>query len=244
MESQKPEPASAKNVHPATAAVQSSEELLRMLCRLVGYALLALVFLDVVDIFVPLKLSDANWEFQLVGNLVERVPVPALGVLLVLYGEKKSALIKLISVVSILVGILFLLLIPLGISSTLLLNKQNNAQISTQANQQLANLQQFKKQLNNPKALKEIEQYIARINALPKKPGNKQPLTRELLAKKIPETESQINFQANAQIEAMKFSLLKRSIKWNLGALIAGILFILLGRSRRSSSKVPFFSSV
>jgi hypothetical protein len=244
MESQKPEPSSAKNVHPTSAAAQSSEELLRMLCRLVGYALLALVFLDVVDIFVPLKFSNANWEFQLVGNLVERVPVPALGVLLVLYGEKKSTRIRLISIISILVGILFLLLIPLGISSTLLLNKQNNAQISTQANQQLANLQQFKKQLNNPKALKEIEQYIARINALPKKPGNNQPLTRELLAKKIPETESQINFQASAQIEAMKFSLLKRSIKWNLGALIAGVLFILLGRSRRSSNKVPFFSSV
>ena len=242
MEQRKPD--SVKNANSATAAVQSHEELLRMLSRLVGYALLALVFLDIVDIFIPLKLSDANWEFQLVGSLVERVPVPALGLLLVLYGEKRAKLIRLLSIVSILVGILFLLLIPLGISSTLRINKQNNAQISAQANQQLANLQQFKKQLNNPKALKEIERSLARINSLPKKPGENQPVTRELLAKKIPETESQINFQANARIEAMKFSLLKRSIKWNIGALIAGVLFILLGRSRRSSNKVAFFSSV
>jgi hypothetical protein len=170
--------------------------------------------------------------------------VPALGLLLVLYGEKRTKLIKLISVVSILVGILFLLLIPLGISSTMLINKQNNAQISAQANQQLANLQQLKMQLNNPTALNEIERSLARINSLPKKPGDNQPITRELLAKKIPETESLINFQANARIEAIKFSLLKRSIKWNLGALIAGVLFILLGRSRRSSNKVTFFFSV
>jgi hypothetical protein len=243
MEQKKPESSSAKNANPVSAA-HSPEEFLRVLSRLVGYALLALVFLDIVDIFIPLKLSDANWEFQVVGNLVERVPVPALGLLLVLYGEKRAKLIKLISVLSILVGVLFLLLIPLGISSALRINKQNDAQISAQANQQLANLQQFKKQLNNPKALKEIERSLARINALPKKPGNSQPVTRELLAKKIPETESQINFQANARIEAMKFSLLKRSIKWNIGALIAGVLFILLGRSRRSSNKVTFFSSV
>jgi hypothetical protein len=224
--------------------VQSSEELLRMLCRLVGYVLLLLMALDVADIFIPFKFADANWEFQVVGNLVERVPVPALGLLLVLYGEKRARLIKFISILSILVGILFLLLIPLGISSTLRIDKQNNAQISAQANQQLANLQQFKTQLNNPKALKGIERSLARINSLPKKPGENQPVTRELLAKKIPETESQINFQANARIEAMKFSLLKRSIKWNIGALIAGVLFILLGRSRRSSNKVAFFSSV
>jgi hypothetical protein len=223
--------------------VQSSEELLRMLCRLVGYSLLLLVALDIADIFIPFKFADANWEFQVVGNLVERVPVPAIGLLLVLYGEKRSRLIKLMSTLSLIVGILFLLLIPLGISSTLLINKKNYAQISAKSNQQLANLQRFKKQLNSPKALKDIDQSLARINALPKKSGDKQPVTRELLAKKIPEMESQINFQANARIEAMKFSLFKRSIKWNLGALIAGVLFILLGRSRRSSNKVAFFSS-
>jgi hypothetical protein len=202
------------------------------------------VALDIADIFIPFKFADANWEFQVVGNLVERVPVPAIGLLLVLYGENRSKLIKLMSTLSSIVGILFFLLIPLGISSTLLINKQNYAQISAQSNQQLANLQRFKKQLNNPKALKDIEQSLARINALPKKSGDKQPVTRELLSKKITEKESQINFEANALMETTKFSLFKRSIKWNLGALIAGVLFILLGRSRRGSNKVSFFSSV
>lgn len=224
-------------------SAHSNEELPRTLSRLVGYSLLLLVALDIADIFIPFKFADANWEFQVVGNLVERVPVPAIGLLLVLYGEKRSKLIKLMSTLSLIVGILFLLLIPLGISSTLLINKQNDAQISAQSNQQLANLQRFKKQLNNPKALKGIEQSLARINALPKKSGGKQPVTRELLAKKIPEMESQLNFQANARIETMKFALFKRSIKWNLGALIAGVLFILLGRSRRGSNKVSFFAS-
>jgi hypothetical protein len=224
--------------------VQSSEELLRMLCRLVGYALLLLMALDIADIFIPFKFADANWEFQVVGNLVERVPVPAIGLLLVLYGENRSKLIKLMSTLSLIVGILFLLLIPLGISSTLLINKQNYAQISAQSNQQLANLQRFKKQLNNPKALKEIEQSLARINSLPRRSEDKRPVTRELLSKKITEKESQINFEANALIETTRFSLFKRSIKWNLGALIAGVLFILLGRSRRGSDKVSFFSSV
>ncbi len=224
--------------------VQSSEELLRMLCRLVGYALLLLAALDVADIFIPFKFADANWEFQVVGNLVERVPVPAIGLLFVLYGEKRSKLIKLLSILSLMVGVLFLLLIPIGVSSTFLIDKQNNAQISARANQQLANIQRFKKQLNNPKALKEIEQSLARINSLPRRSEDKRPVTHELLSKKITEKESQINFEANALIETTKFSLFKRSIKWNLGALIAGVLFILLGRSRRGSNKVAFFSSV
>jgi hypothetical protein len=224
--------------------IQSSEELLRMLCRLVGYGLLLLAALDIADIFTPFKFADANWEFQVVGNLVERVPVPVIGLLFVLYGEKRSKLIQLLSILSLIVGVLFLLLIPLGVSSTFLIDKQNYAQISAQSNQQLANLQRFKKQLNNPKALKDIEQSLARINSLSRRSEDKQPVTRELLSKKITEKESQINFEANARIEAMKFSLFKRSIKWNLGALIAGVLFILLGRSRRSSDKVAFFSSV
>jgi hypothetical protein len=222
----------------------SNEELPRTLSRLVGYSLLLLVALDIADIFIPFKFADANWEFQVVGNLVERVPVPAIGLLFVLYGEKRSKLIQLLSILSLIVGVLFLLLIPLGVSSTFLIDKQNNAQISARANQQLANIQKFKKQLNNPKSLKNIEQSLARINALPKKLGDKQPVTHELLAKKITEKESQINFEANALMETTKFSLFKRSIKWNLGALIAGVLFILLGRSRRGSNKVTFFSSV
>jgi hypothetical protein len=225
-------------------AIQSSEELLRMLCRLVGYALLLLTALDIADIFIPFKFVDANWEFQVVGNLVEHVPVPAIGLLFLLYGEKRSKLIKLFSVLSLIVGVLFLLLIPLGVSSALRIDKQNNIQISARANQQLTNIQRFKKQLNNPKALKEIEQSLARINSLPRRSEDKQPVTRELLSKKITEKESQINFEANALIETTRFSLFKRSIKWNLGALIAGVLFILLGRSRRGSNKVSFFASV
>lgn len=55
------------------------------LLRWVGYGLLVLALMDVVDILLPPQLMNPAWEFQTIGALVERVPVPLLGLALVFF---------------------------------------------------------------------------------------------------------------------------------------------------------------
>ena len=113
------------------------------LFRVVGYALLALSLFDVIDIFIPALFTNPAWEFQMVRSLVERVPVPLLGAVLVFSGEKSLKIFKVLSWVCLLVGVLFFLLVPLGISASLRLNSQSAQELNTRVTQQANQLQQL-----------------------------------------------------------------------------------------------------
>ena len=47
--------------------------------RWVGYGLLILALFDVIEMFIPARFMNPNWEFQTIGALVERVAVPLIG---------------------------------------------------------------------------------------------------------------------------------------------------------------------
>lgn len=52
-----------------------------LLFRFVGYGLLMLALLDLVEMLVPMRLLDPVWQIQTTGALVEFVPVLLLGLL-------------------------------------------------------------------------------------------------------------------------------------------------------------------
>jgi len=60
--------------------------------RIAGYGLLGLSLFDIIDILS--HFGDPGWEFQIVRNLVERAPVPLLGLVLVFVGEKNLHIFK------------------------------------------------------------------------------------------------------------------------------------------------------
>ncbi|MCJ8280423.1 MAG: hypothetical protein MJK14_11100 [Rivularia sp. ALOHA_DT_140] len=43
--------------------------------RWVGYGLLILALFDVIEMFIPTRFMNPNWEFQTFGALVEKVAV-------------------------------------------------------------------------------------------------------------------------------------------------------------------------
>ena len=57
------------------------------LFRLVGYGLLALSLFDYVNIFIPPNFTNPVWEFQMMGEAIEKTPVPLIGSILVFYGK-------------------------------------------------------------------------------------------------------------------------------------------------------------
>lgn len=216
-----------------------SEERSTSLFRLAGYSLLVLALFDIIDIFVPPRFMDPAWEFQAMGALVERVPVPVLGLVLVFYGEANSReswekpLLKLLSQASLLAGVLFLLLIPLGVVNGLRLKDYNDYQINTQVTQQKAQLQQLKQQVGTATA-KDIGSVMARLNLRGRPPAsnNPQQLKSQLLSE-IAKAETAAQTKAEAARKNRQLGLLKSLVKWNLGSLVSGVVLINIWRGTR-----------
>lgn len=202
--------------------------------RLVGYGLLMLALFDLIHILVPLQLMNPIWEFQTIGGLVERVPIPLLGLMLVFYGEGNSRkkweiiLLKLLSWASLLIGFLFLLLAPLLVVNTSRLNNQ----ISSQVTQQLTQLQQLENQVSNGTP-QDINALATRLNqGRPVDIKDPQELKSRLLSE-ITKAKNTIQPQTTAALADRRLALLKNAAKWLLGALVSGVLFIYMWNTTR-----------
>lgn len=205
----------------------SNQEWFGPLFRLAGYCLLALSLLDILAVFIPLGFTNPVWEFQLVNQLVERVPVPLLGLVLVLIGEQSFRIFKFLSSASLVVGVLFLLLIPLCISSALRIEQQNNSQLSQKTTQ----IQQLKQELNAATTPTQITEVLTRLNpqAATAKIADPQAVKRQVL-EKLTQAEQQVGKQQAAQQANNSFSLLKNAVKLVLGSLVSGTVFLIVWR--------------
>lgn len=211
------------------------------LLRWIGYGLLVFASLNILELFIPLRLMNPLWELHTIGALVERVIVPLLGLAMVFYGQVnyrddwEIPLLKGLSWACLLVSMLFALLIPLGISSTVQLYSKAQEQVSTQVNQRLTQMQEFKTQLNQAEG-QELKSLFVRL----KPSGTPLPInnTTELnnfksrFLSEINKAEATLKSQELIQTE-QGIVLLKNSIKSNLGALICGILFVRIWRLTR-----------
>jgi hypothetical protein len=211
------------------------------LFRWIGYGFLILTLLDFVEIFIPLRFMNPIWEFQMLGALVEQVPVSLMGFGLVFLGEFylrspwERALLKFLSWMTLLFAVGFLLLIPLGIFNTVRINRQNVEEISAQTQQQVAEIEQVKLRLGQAATKDEILELVSRLD---RKELNKQieasqklEATRIDLASFLSITEGKIKGDAQETLANRRMTLFKRSIKWNFGALIASSLFFTIWRS-------------
>jgi hypothetical protein len=202
------------------------------LLRGIGYFLLVLALLDVIDTFFPPQFMDPNWEFQVIGSLVERVPVPLLGLGLVFYGETdfrskwSRQLLKVLSWASLLVGALFWLLIPLLLVDNSRLDNQINQQNNTQLTQQMSQLQQLENKVSKgtDKDLNDVADLL-KNQGLPLELENSQSLKSRLLSE-IAKAKQTIPVQVEAALESKRLSLIKTSAKWLLGTLVSGVAFI------------------
>ncbi len=214
------------------------ETRLRAIFRLAGYGLLASALLDVIAVFVPPNFDDPVWRFKVVGDLVERMPVPLMGLILVFYGElsaRSKPLLKTLSILSLLVGIAFLALIPLGLVASQKINDQNNLQIGARFTQQIDQIKDRKTQLGKIKP-EDLDRALTLLNNQGKlKDIKSSSQFKSTLFSELAKAEDQIKSEADNTRKNLTTTLVKNSVKWTLGALLAGIIFILFWRitSRR-----------
>ncbi len=202
----------------------------------IGYGLLVLILLDYIEILVPPNLRNPAWGFQTLGAMVERVAVPLIGLVLAFYGEKnrrarwEMSVLKFLSWVAFYLGLLYLLLVPWGIFNTIAIQKNSTQQITAQLNQSLEQIQQVEdlvEKATTPGELEQIyrlldrQEHFAQLkNSLPL-PEIKEDLSSLLIVK-----EAQVKAQAKSAQSSELSKMLKPSLKWNLGALIGGLLFL------------------
>jgi len=209
------------------------------LARAIGYSLLILALFDVIDRLVPPQLMNPVWEFQTIGALVEGVPVPLLGLLLIFYGETEDRrkweklLLKFLSWGCLMVGLLFLLLIPLGVNNVIRIHYQNQNQINAQFSQQNYRLQQMKSQVKNATA-EDMNGMITALRAQGRSPEIEDPQELKLqMSEQIATAESRLSAQYATAHSNQRLGLIKRATKWLLGASIAGVLYIRIWHETR-----------
>jgi len=216
------------------AAASENRSVYRL--RWIGYGLLVFSLMDTVAVLVPLGFTNPAWELQTLGALVERVAVPLLAMALIFFGEfyDRSTFekipLKVLSWLCLLLTLLFLLMIPLGILATSRLDAQNDQQISRQLEQQDKQLGQLKTQLDQSRP-EDMKALGAQLSSLGISADAQSPdeLKTKILAR-IEAVKAQSQTQAQASRSTQRRTLLKNSIKWNLGALISSALFFILWR--------------
>ncbi len=209
------------------------EQQTHLLVRLLGYGLLVSALLDYIYILIPPRFTDPAWELQTIKTLVEHVTLTLLGLMLVFYRpqgyirKREKNLLGLLSWVSLLVGVLYLLMVPLGIVNAGRIYHANNAQIATQVSDQSQRLQQVKAKLNQAKTDQQLKQLVAAVTP----PGrslqikNHQTVKKQSLAR-VSQAEQSIILQSDRVRSNQTQVLIKNALKSSLGALISGVLFI------------------
>ena len=200
------------------------------LFRWVGYGLLIFTVFDFVDTLLPPQLLNPVWELQTVGALVERVPVPLLGLALIFFAEamskgKGGPVLKGLSWVALGMGVFYLLFIPLTITNTWRVNQQTNAQAAAQVGQQMAQIQQVRSQLDSATP-QELNQLLSRFNSQSQANIQTTGQLKQQLAAQLDQAETNLKTQSAEARGKARLTLVKDAVKRTLGALVSGVLFI------------------
>lgn len=212
---------------------ETVEEHSTFLMRLLGYGLLIFALLDYIYIVIPPRFTNPAWELQTIGAFIEHAAIPLLGLMLVFYryqgyiSKLEKHLLGLLSWGSLLLGLLYLLMVPLGIIDTGRIYHSNNAQIDAQLSQQRQQVEQIKVKLNQATTDEQLRQLFASLTPEGRslKINNPQTFKEQSLAQ-ISQNDRNLQAKADSVRKNQQNALLKNSIKWNIAALVSGILFI------------------
>ena len=205
------------------------------LVRTVGYGLLLLSLVDYASIFFPVKLMDPVWEIQTVQDLIGQVAAPLLGIVMVFHrqlefrSKKEAFLIKQISWAALVVGQLYFLLIPILVVSNIHLDNQLNQQVVAQIDQRTEVINRVEQQLDKANSKQALQALVSRLSGQPLPPELQQKTAAELkstLSQQLSKAKPTIRPQIESIAQNSRLSLLKKTVKLLMGALICGTLFV------------------
>lgn len=143
--------------------------------RWLGYGLIVFAAVDALFFLYPPDFTNPEWEMQLIGNLVERSPVPLIGFALIFLGSQtfqrwsflERLWVKVSTFLCLLLAMLFLLLVPLGIFDTKRVIDLNNERTETRLEEANAQIDRLAEDLNrvDPSAIARLQTQVAAAEA-------------------------------------------------------------------------------
>ncbi len=197
------------------------------LFRAVGYGLLLLTLFDVVSALVPPQFSNPGWQFQTAGGFVERSAVPLIGFILVFYDDRDARkkrellLLRLLSWISLLTGIFYLALVVVFFLTPQGLNDRAEAQVKAQIEPEITKQQQIQAQFEKAQPA-QIEAFMKNNRVT----GMDAPAFKSKMIQNAALTEKNLKERMALTNNGQRLALIKNAIKWALGAMVTGVLFI------------------
>ena len=231
------------NVHNHPIMTNTSTLWTLALIRVIGYVFLAFFLFDFIDTLIPLRLTNPTWEFQTFGALVEKVPVLFLAYAMIYLGRNfgrkplEQFLLSLITWLALILGLVYLLMIPISIINTnrlLTLNHQQTLQLDIQ----IAQVKKAQTNLKTTNTQSELQQILSRDlgnnSAIPKLENPEQVKTlKNRLSTVISDGELKLKEQAQS-LKDVRLELFKKSVKWNLGSLVSAALLFYIWKAAKS----------
>ena len=88
-------PASSRRLVVSRPDPPSSRSTAYTIVMVVGLAFFVVGLVDLVLLWIPVRFQSAAWEFATVGRTLDAVPMPALGLTLVVFGSLRHSLARL-----------------------------------------------------------------------------------------------------------------------------------------------------
>lgn len=217
-----------------TASLAESHPATIRLVRWTGYVLLLLSLIDLTAIVIPFNFSNASWELQTIGAVVERIPLPLLGIVFIFFGGQilrsplERGVVWLLSWLCLPAAVLLLLLAPLALGNTVRINQQTTAQLSSQYAQQMEQIDQFESQISQATA-DDIQNFLQAQGV----ELDSATVPRDQAVQEIKQVRQQLYTNYEQGKTTQRTNLLKGSIKWSMGALISSFFLVYIWRLTR-----------
>ncbi len=205
------------------------------LIRGFGYCCLFFFLLDFATIILPPKFTDPAWELNVYGQVAERVPLLLLSFPLIFLGEYtarakwETISTKLISWLTIVIAIIFLLSVPLGIVNTFRVQGLRQAELITNVARQNAPAQAVADRLTKAQTDTEIRNVLRLLNpqqqAAIARISKPQEIKQQLLTE-IGNSIGQNQAQSEQAKRRITSTLWKSSVKWTIISLVSGLFLL------------------
>lgn len=223
--------------------------------RLVGYILFVLASFDTIGLFFPPAFFNPVWELQVMGRLVDSVPVPLIGLVMIFFAEQTDRLrverlpLRVLSWACLVLAVIHFAMLPLGLGNTWRVNNRNNVQIGNALSQQTIAIDNTGTKLKQASSEEEL---LKVIGSLVRVDPNQPPTIRdpkalrEQMLKELGTTTARVKAESDATKSATLQNLLRTSAKLNLGTIASAIAYFFIWRmtswarvKRRSRKSEP-----
>ena len=197
-----------------------------------GYVLLFASIVDYILIVYPLQLTDPRWELQTFGQMVDNAWILLLSLILIFLPTRTNIrrfelnFLSFLRWMILLGGVIFILLLPLGLVNTQRINQQTLEQLSVQQQNRQEQLNNLQEAINTQNVSEEELQQLGQ--AL----GINEPAQTDNLRGAVSEAIDQQREQLRQQVENAKSErfkqLIRQTVRTHIGGLLIGVFLLRL----------------